>query len=98
MVIGALARREWLASLGHEICGHRSGVLALARLLVVIMMFVVPMSLYLTPDVERIPLITPGGGSVIAWLVWMGLDTALVYLAQFRHFQLFYGGIWGSLF
>lgn len=93
MVIGPAAA-EWLATqLGMQDLWILSWNWLRWPLVVFILMFVVAMIYYLTPDVEQqFRFITPG--SAIAVVVWIGASIGFgIYARNFANFQLFYGGI-----
>ncbi|PCC98199.1 YihY/virulence factor BrkB family protein [Halopseudomonas pelagia] len=93
MVIGPTAA-EWLA---NQVGMKDLWVLFWSWLrwpiVVFILMFVVAMIYYLTPDVEQeFRFITPG--SVIAVMVWIAASIGFgIFARNFGNFQLFYGGI-----
>lgn len=93
MVIGPAAA-EWLANqLGMKDLWTSLWGWLRWPFVVVILMFVVAMIYYLTPDVEQeFRFITPG--SVIAVVVWIGASIGFgIFARNFGNFQLFYGGI-----
>lgn len=93
MVIGPAAA-EWLANqLGMKDLWTSLWGWLRWPFVVIILMFVVAMIYYLTPDVEQeFRFITPG--SVIAVVVWIGASIGFgIFARNFGNFQLFYGGI-----
>ncbi len=98
MVIGPAAA-EWLANqLGMKDLWTSLWGWLRWPFVVVILMFVVAMIYYLTPDVEQeFRFITPG--SVIAVVVWIGASIGFgIFARNFGNFQLFYGGIGAVIF
>lgn len=93
MVIGPTAA-EWLANqVGMKDLWVLSWSWLRWPIVVLILMFVVAMIYYLTPDVEQeFRFITPG--SVIAVIVWIAASIGFgIFARNFGNFQLFYGGI-----
>tara|TARA_R110001599_G_scaffold272234_1_gene473421 strand:+ start:12 stop:890 length:879 start_codon:yes stop_codon:yes gene_type:complete len=93
MVIGPAAA-EWLANqVGMKDLWVLSWSWLRWPIVVLILMFVVAMVYYLTPDVEQeFRFITPG--SVIAVMVWIAASIGFgIFARNFGNFQLFYGGI-----
>ncbi|MGK0417340.1 MAG: membrane protein [Halopseudomonas sp.] len=93
MVIGPAAA-EWLANqVGMKDLWVLSWSWLRWPIVVLILMFVVAMVYYLTPDVEQeFRFITPG--SVIAVMVWIAASISFgIFARNFGNFQLFYGGI-----
>ncbi|KAA0696744.1 YihY/virulence factor BrkB family protein [Halopseudomonas laoshanensis] len=93
MVIGPTAA-EWLANqVGMKDLWVLSWSWLRWPIVVLILMFVVAMIYYLTPDVEQeFRFITPG--SVIAVMVWIAASIGFgIFARNFGNFQLFYGGI-----
>lgn len=93
MVIGPTAA-EWLANqVGLKDLWILSWSWLRWPIVVLILMFVVAMIYYLTPDVEQeFRFITPG--SVIAVMVWIAASIGFgIFARNFGNFQLFYGGI-----
>lgn len=93
MVLGPDAV-EWLAQqLGQKGMGLLSWSWLRWPMVVFLLMFVVAMIYYVTPDVEQeFRFITPG--SVIAVFVWIVASIGFgIFARNFGNFQLFYGGI-----